>query len=187
MLMQLLQCRVETCQLHLPTWKELSINLAYLIRKLIVYRHDSLIMSIILDITNKQMEISTQLNSMIYIGLSWNTKLTVYRHDLLIMSIMLWTLKKLIDWNIYPIELGNIKFCIVVDQMQTHTFNARIKPRWLQNRDKNGKSKLFTRNVWKVWMRIRKQFCIIFSTIQSTILKRVPRGTNSNQHWFLFD
>ena len=43
-----IQCRMETCQLRLHTWKELSINLAYLIRKLIVYRHDSLIMSIML-------------------------------------------------------------------------------------------------------------------------------------------
>ena len=52
-------------KVRLPAWKELSINLAHLIRKLIVYRHDSLIMPIILDITNKQVEICTQLNSMI--------------------------------------------------------------------------------------------------------------------------
>ena len=52
---------------------------------------------------------------------------------------MLWTFKKLTDWNIYPIELGNIKSYIIVNQMQTHTCNARIKPRWLQNRDKTEK------------------------------------------------
>ena len=42
-----------------------------------------------MDFANKQMEISTQLNLTIYLGLYWIRKPMVYRHDLLIMSIML--------------------------------------------------------------------------------------------------
>ena len=66
------------CNCYSVVWKH--ANCVFLLEK---NCHDSLIMSIILDITNKQMEISTKLNSMIYIGLSWITKLMVYTHDLL--------------------------------------------------------------------------------------------------------
>ena len=47
-----------------------------------------------MDVTNKQMEISTQLKSMIYFGLSWIRKLMVYRHGLEIMSIKVWIFKE---------------------------------------------------------------------------------------------
>ena len=53
-----------------------------------------------MDITNKQMEISTQLNSMIYFGLSWIRKLMVYRHGLEVMSIMLWIFKEPVEVSI---------------------------------------------------------------------------------------
>ena len=53
-----------------------------------------------MDIKNKQMEISTQLNLMIYFGLSWIRKLMVYRHCLEIMSIMLWIFKEPIEVSI---------------------------------------------------------------------------------------